>query len=149
MKIGSLLIAALAGASMAVQGTLNSILGKKAGPFEAAFIVHAIGAVLLGGMLLVGLGQGTLRQAVQAPWYSFLGGPLSILIIWGVLVSVGQVGVSAANTAIVAAQIALALVLDVFGASGQKFVFGWQKVLGAVLFIVGAYLLLRQPGQAS
>ena len=148
MKIGSLLIAALAGASMAVQGTLNSSLGKKAGPFEAAFIVHAVGAGLLGGMLLMGLGQGALRQAAQAPWYSFLGGPLSILIIWGVLVSVGEVGVSAANTAIVAAQITVALVLDVLGASGQKFVFSWQKVLGAALFIVGAYLLLKRPGQA-
>lgn len=130
---------------MAVQGTLNSILGKKAGPFEASFIVHVIGAVLLGAILLLGFGQGGLKQSLDAPWYSFLGGPLSIVIIWGVLVSVGGAGVSAANTAIVAAQITVALVLDVCGASGQKFAFNWWKVVGALLFIAGAYLLLRKP----
>lgn len=149
MKLGPLMIAALAGASMAVQGTLNSILGKKAGSFEASFIVHVIGAVLLGVILLLGYGQGSLKQSLEAPWYSFLGGPLSIVIIWGVLVSVAGAGVSAANTAIVAAQIAVALALDVCGVSGQKFAFNWWKVVGALLFIAGAYLLLRKPHSPS
>ncbi len=149
MRVGPLLIAALAGASMAVQGTLNSVLGKKAGPFEAAFIVHAIGTAILGGVLIAGLGQGTLRQAASAPWYSFLGGPLSVLIIWGVLVSVGNVGVSAANTAIVASQIFVAVILDILGASGQKFAFCWEKAVGAALFALGVYLLLKQPGQPT
>lgn len=148
MRLASLAIAALAGASMAVQGTLNSILGKKAGSFEAAFIVHVIGAVLLGALLLTGVSQGSLSRATSAPWYSFFGGPLSILIVWGVLVSVGRLGVSAANTAIVAAQISLALVLDFCGASGQKLAFSWIKVLGAAMFIVGAYLLLKQQSAA-
>jgi transporter family-2 protein len=149
LRLVALAIAALAGASMAVQGTLNSILGKKTGSFEAAFIVHVIGAVLLGVILLTGLSHGNLRQATASPWYAFLGGPLSVLIIWGVLVSVGRVGVSSANTAIVGAQIAVALVLDLCGASGQKLAFSWVKVLGAALFIAGAYLLLKQPPAAS
>jgi transporter family-2 protein len=143
LRLTSFCIAALAGASMAVQGAVNSILGKKAGSFEASFIVHVIGAALLGSILATGASHGSLRKALSAPWYSFLGGPLSILIIWGVLTSVGKVGISAANTAIVAAQIVTALVLDILGASGQKFSFGWVKVLGAILFIAGTYLLLK------
>ena len=142
MRLVSLAVAALAGASMAVQGVLNSVLGKKVGSLEASFIVHVTGAVLLGSILLSGLSQGSLKRAPAAPWYSFFGGPLSILIIWGVLTSVGRVGVSAANTAIVAAQIVTALLLDILGASGQKFSFGWLQALGATLLIAGTYLLL-------
>ncbi|HHY44125.1 MAG TPA: DMT family transporter [Firmicutes bacterium] len=143
MKIVPLLIAALAGASMAVQGAFNAVLGKKAGSFEASFIVHVIGAVLLGGLLAVGMGQGGLRKALEAPWWSFLGGPLSVLIIWGVLTSVGQIGVSNANTAIVAAQIVTAIILDCLGVTGEKVSIGWMKIVGAVLFIAGVYFLLR------
>lgn len=138
-----LLIAALAGASMAVQGTLNALLGRKAGSLEASFIVHVVGAAILGAVLLSGLSQGSLKRAFEAPWYAFLGGPLSVLIIWGVLTSVGKVGVTAANTGIVAAQIVAALLLDILGASGHTFAFSWWKVVGAAAFIAGAYLLLR------
>lgn len=143
VKIVPLLIAALAGASMAVQGAFNAVLGKKVGSFEASFIVHLIGTALLGGLLAFGVGQGGLRKAAEAPWWSFLGGPLSVLIIWGVLTSVGQLGVSNANTAIVAAQIVTAIVLDCIGLTGEKVSIGWIKVVGAVLFVFGVYLLLR------
>ncbi|HHX29151.1 MAG: DMT family transporter [Bacillota bacterium] len=143
MKTVALLIAALSGASMAVQGAFNAVLGKKAGSFEASFIVHLIGTLLLGGLLALGLGQGGLRKAALAPWWSFLGGPLSVLIIWGVLKSVGEVGVSNANTAIVAAQIVTAILLDCIGVTGEKVSISWMKGVGAILFISGVYLLLR------
>jgi len=142
VRLMPLIIAALAGASMAVQGALNAILGKKTGSFEASFIVHVMGAAILGAALLTGVSRGSLRRAVEAPWYALLGGPLSVLIIWGVLTSVGKVGVAPANTAIVAAQIVMALMLDILGVSGQKLAFSWLKVLGAAAFIGGAYLLL-------
>ena len=143
MRIVPLLIAALAGASMAVQGAFNSVLGKKAGAFEASFVVHVIGSILLGGLLVLGMGQGSLAKLKEAPWWSFLGGPLSVLIIWGVLTSVSAVGVSSANTAIVSAQIVTALILDFLGLTGQKVTIGWMKLLGAAFLIAGVYFLLR------
>lgn len=76
-------------------------------------------------------------------------GPLSVLIIWGVLASVGSIGVSAANTGIVASQIFAALILDILGASGQKLAFCWEKAVGAALFARGVYLLVKQPGQPT
>ena len=129
---------------MAAQGTLNAILGKHVGSFEAAFIVHLMGTVLLGGALLTGVTGGSLYGATKAPWYSYLGGPLSVLIIWGVLTSVGAAGVSAANTAIVSAQIMAALALDALGLSGREFNFTWLKAVGAALLIVGTYMLLKE-----
>ena len=101
----SYIIAAIAGAAMAVQGTFNWILGEKTGGFEAAFIVHVIGAVLLGIILLSGRTGGNFSDARSAPWFSFLGGPLSVLIVWGVLTSIGKIGVAPATTAIVGSDI--------------------------------------------
>ena len=53
----ALAAAALSGALLAVQGTLNAGLGKVLGLLDAAFVVHVVGAVFGGGLLLAGLGQ--------------------------------------------------------------------------------------------
>ena len=71
--------------------------------------------------------------------------PVSVIIIWGVLASIGKVGVGSATTAIVAVQILTALVLDLTGLAGDKVPLCATKVVGAVIFIIGAYLLLKQP----
>ncbi len=145
MKVFPLIIAGLAGGSMALQGVLNSILGKKIGEFEATFIVHAIATGLLGIVLVLGVTNGSLRNIRSVPWFGFLGGPLSVIIIWGVLASIGKVGAGSATTSIVAVQILTALALDLTGLAGDKVPLCATKVVGAVIFIIGAYLLLKQP----
>lgn len=138
------LVASLAGSSMALQGAFNAILGKKVGSFHASFIVHVIGTILLGMVLLLAPGDGSFGRIKESPWYAFLGGPLNVLIIWGVLSSVGRLGVAPATTAILFTQISTALLLDLAGLLGTKISFTPLKALGAVLFGLGAWLLLRQ-----
>ena len=53
----ALAAAALSGALMAVQGTLNAGLGKVLGLLEAAFVVHVVGAVFGGGCSWQDLGR--------------------------------------------------------------------------------------------
>jgi len=130
---------------MAVQGAVNAVLAKKIGQFHAAFLVHVTGAALLAIILLLGLAQGDLKNLRASPWWSFLGGPLSVLIVWGVISSVSRIGVGAATTAILALQILTALLLDLLGVTGQKVSLNFSRVLGAVVFIIGAYLLLKKP----
>lgn len=144
MRLFPLITAGMAGASMAVQGALNAVLGKKVGEFEAAFIVHVIGTLLLGIMLALGVSSGDLRNIRLAPWFSFLGGPLSAIIVWGVISSVSKVGVTSATTAVVTLQIFTALILDFIGLTGRKIPLDFTRILGAVIFIIGAYLLLRK-----
>ncbi|HHY34520.1 MAG TPA: DMT family transporter [Firmicutes bacterium] len=138
------LVAALAGSTMAVQGAFNAILGNRVGSFQASFIVHVIGTVLLGMILLLGPGYASLGKIKEGPWYALLGGPLNVLIIWGVLSSVGRLGVAPATTAILFAQISTALLLDLAGLAGARISFTPLKALGAALFGLGAWLLLRQ-----
>lgn len=62
-----LLVAVVAGVSMALQGSLNTCLSKVIGLLEANFIVHVIGAAALVALLLLKLGQGDLSRIGEAP----------------------------------------------------------------------------------
>ncbi|AGB41397.1 hypothetical protein Halha_1452 [Halobacteroides halobius DSM 5150] len=137
------LVAIIAGMSMAIQGSLNSVLGKEIGQLEATFVVHVIALILLVALLVFNLGKGDLSNLSSAPWYSYLGGILNVIILYGVLFSISQLGVGNATTAIVAAQILTAVVIDHLGLWGLKQIsFHWTHGLGIVFLAVGVRLLL-------
>ncbi|NPV26460.1 MAG: DMT family transporter [Firmicutes bacterium] len=139
-----LLVAGVAGMTMAVQGTLNSILGKVIGLFESTFVVHLLGTLTVAVLLLLRLGQGGLVRWSQAPWYVYFGGLLSVLIIYGVSVSIPKVGVGNATTMIVICQILTAVAIDHFGLFGvERLPCRWWDLVGIALLGVGAKILLR------
>jgi transporter family-2 protein len=139
-----LLTGIIAGISMALQGSLNTLLSKVIGLLEAAFVVHVIGAVALVALLLMRLGQGNLAQMGKAPWYAYLGGLLSAVIIYTVMASISKLGVSIATTVIIVGQVSTALIIDHFGLFGLKEIpFTWWKVFGVALLATGAKLMLN------
>lgn len=141
----ALLLSALAGAAMAVQGTLNAALGKITGVLEATLIVMVTGTITsLLALYLLGMGKGNITRASNAPWYYFLGGLLIVLITYGVTASIPKLGVANATTAIVTAQIAAAVLIDHFGLFGMEPVsFSWWKLLGLGLLAAGTHLLFN------
>jgi len=142
-RLAALLIAALAGALMALQGTLNSALGKVAGLWEAAFLVQITGTVLVAGLLPF-VGTGSLAKVLEAPWYTWLGGILGAAIIYTVAASIPKVGAAAATTAIITAQVVTACIIDHFGLFGLKAVpFTWTRWVGGALLAAGAWFILR------
>ncbi|MEW6522628.1 MAG: DMT family transporter [Bacillota bacterium] len=145
-SIVALAIAAVAGIAMAFQGALNASLGKITGLLETAFIVHVIGSAIIAGLLFMpGLGQGGLAKVISVPWYLLLGGPLSVIIIYGVVASIARVGVAPATTAIITGQVLTALLIDNFGWFGlQRIELNWWKLLGLLIFALGAKLLLAR-----
>ncbi len=140
----AMLVAVLAGLTMALQGALNSILGKVVGLLEATFIVHVIGTVtVLLGLFVLGLGKGDLIKLPQAPWYTLIGGVLGVLIVYGVVFSIPKLGVAIATTAIIVGQVSTALAIDHFGLFGlDRVPFSWIKVIGVLLLAAGARLML-------
>lgn len=140
----ALLIAALAGIAMALQGSLNAVLGKVIGTLEATFIVHAVGiAVILIALYLFRLGTGEIALIKEAPWYTYLGGVLGVLIIFGVVLSIPRAGVANATTAIIIGQLITAQVIDHCGLFGlEKVPFSLWKALGLALLALGGYLML-------
>jgi bacterial/archaeal transporter family-2 protein len=113
-------IAAIAGISMAFQGSLNSVLAKKIGFWEASFIVHFLAAVILIILLLFNIGKGNLTLWKTIPWYLYLGGILGIIITYTVVISIPRLGVAVATTAIITGQVLTAAVIDYTGILGLE-----------------------------
>lgn len=142
-NIIALAIAAVAGFAMAVQGTLNAVLGKFVGLIEATLIVHIIGSVLAAIIVLIGLSKGDLGKWNQVPWYAYLGGILSVLIIYGVAASIPKLGVAVATTGIIVGQVSTAMLIDHMGCFGlEKVPFTLAKLAGLVFLAIGARLML-------
>lgn len=140
-----LILAVVAGVTMALQGSLNTALSKIIGLLEATFIVHAAGTALIMVLLFVfKMGQGDLARVGEAPWYLYLGSLLGVLIVYSVIFSVSKLGVAVATTAIIVGQVSTALLIDHFGLFGLKEIpFTWWKVVGLGLLAAGAKLMLN------
>ncbi|ACV61151.1 protein of unknown function DUF606 [Desulfofarcimen acetoxidans DSM 771] len=141
-----LLIAASSGLLMALQGSLNASQSKIIGLWETTFIVHLLGLVLSALLLFIfKLGSITWANLAQAPWYTYLGGILGVLIIYIVARSMPKVGVAPATTAIILGQVFTAGLIDHLGLFGlQKIPFSWLNIVGTFLMAGGAWLILKQ-----
>jgi transporter family-2 protein len=84
-----------------------------------------------------------LKLINKAPWYSYLGGLLSIVIVYAVMVSIKTLGVANATTMIIASQIITATVVDHFGLWGlEQTSFQFVRLIGIVFLIIGVKLLI-------
>lgn len=145
-EVWYLAIAALAGATMALQGTFNAALGKIIGIWPSTLFVHLIGALTaLLAILILRIGWFDMAKLAGVPWYAFLGGVLNVLIIFAVVKTIPQIGVGNATTAIVVAQILTALLVDALGAFGmKKYEFHYYDLLGVALLAIGGRILLMK-----
>jgi len=79
------------------------------------------------------------------PWYLYIGGILAVVITYGVMLSIPELGVAVATTSIVTVQVLTAAVIDHFGIFGvEKIPFNWIKLAGIVFLAIGVRLLLHQ-----
>ncbi len=138
------IFAAVAGAAMALQGTFNTAAGKVIGTAENTLVVHLIGALTIGILLLCGIGKGDFSRFSEIPWYGYLGGVLSAVIVFGVIAAMGKAGVGNATAVIILFQISMALIIDCFGLFGaEKIPFAWSRIGGVVLLLIGTKLVLH------
>jgi len=141
----ALLTAAVSGIAMAVQGSLNTDLGKSIGLLAGTFVVQIVGTVFALLLLILGLGRSQWNMLNTVPWYSFLGGVIGVGIVYGVVYSISKVGAAAATTAIIVGQISMAAIVDCFGLFGlEKIPFNMWKGLGIILMAISGWLLLRK-----
>ncbi|UNC90714.1 DMT family transporter [Candidatus Contubernalis alkaliaceticus] len=145
LKIIAMLIAVLSGVSMAVQGALNTVMGKFIGVLETTFIVHIVGTlVVFLGLFVFKLGSGSFENLNRAPWYAFIGGVFGVIIVYSVVYSISNLGVAIATTVIITGQIITAVLIDHFGLFGlDKICFSWTKVLGILFLSLGVKFMLN------
>ena len=146
--IFAILLAALAGAGLAVQSGTNAVLGRMLGhPMWASFWQFAAGTILIVIMMIA------LRvpypafagTAVGAPWWVWIGFITGSYFVVAALSLAPVIGVGGFIAALVAGQMIASLILDHYGMVGlMPRPMTAARVLGAVLIIAGV-LLIQVP----
>ncbi|RNC29329.1 MAG: hypothetical protein AWM53_00682 [Candidatus Dichloromethanomonas elyunquensis] len=137
-------MAALSGVAMALQGTFNSQLAQKTSLLSSTFLVHILGTLTAVIVLLLWKVPVLRHKWLQIPWYLYLGGILSVVIIALVALSISKIGVCNTTTAIIIGQVGAAVLIDHFGILGvQRITWNPWQILGLTLFAAGAKLLFR------
>jgi transporter family-2 protein len=140
-----ILLVFIAGAMVAIQAPTNAILAKAGGsPVLAALISFAVGTIAL---FLVWLASGN-RPGTAAfgglPWYAWIGGLYGAVFVGVAAYAAPKIGVASLITIGIAGQIAMALLLDHFGALGlHREPINLGRVAGAALVIGGVILVRR------
>lgn len=145
MAVLALIIAAVSGIAMAIQGSLNTALSKTIGLLAGTLVVHIIGTGFALILLLGGIEKAHWQEAFSVPWYNYLGGLIGVGIVYGVIASISKVGVAAATTAIIVGQVSMAVLVDHFGWFSLETVpFTIWKGIGIVLITISVWLLLHK-----
>jgi transporter family-2 protein len=129
-----------------VQIAVQGRLGERVGSFEAMATASVIGAVLaLVVLLFVTRSLSGIGEALGSPKWMLLGGAMSALIILAVTIAGPRIGIVATTSVLIAAQFAVATVIDRHGWFGvERIAVSWPRVLGLALLAVGAVLTLRR-----
>ena len=140
------LLAFTAGLGGAVQIAVQGRLGERVGAIEAVATASLIGALLALLVLLVARQSLTgLGDAFGSPKWMLLGGVMSALIILAITIAGPRIGIVATTSVLIAAQFALATVIDRLGWFGvERIAVGWPRVLGLAFLCIGAILTLRR-----
>jgi transporter family-2 protein len=138
-------LAAAAGALVAMQGPINSTLGKSVGTFAAATISFGSGTVLLLAICLtVGGGLGDAGNAGDLPWYYLIGGTLGAAYVTTALLTVRELGAGGLTAATIAGQLTMAVALDRAGAFNlPEKAISAPRVIGVMLLAAGVFLIVR------
>jgi bacterial/archaeal transporter family-2 protein len=138
-------LTAVVGGMVALQGPINSHLGKTIGTFQAAFFSFATGTIILA--VIAGLARGGFGQITEArtlaPQY-LIGGALGACYVSCVLVTVRTLGAGGIVAASIAGQLTMSVIIDQFGLLGlDKDPISAMKALGVLLLAAGTLLVVR------
>lgn len=139
-----IIIALISGALMSIQGVFNTEVTKGSSLWATnswvqltAFFVCLIAWVVTGRQNVVGMFQIENK-------YMLLGGVIGAFITMTVIKSMDSLGPSQAVLLIVVAQIIVAYLIEVLGLFGvEKTPFEWNKLIGAIVAIVGIFVFER------
>jgi transporter family-2 protein len=133
----------LVGGFIAMQGAVNSALGKHLGdPIHAALVSFGTGfiALLIISLVFSG-GFPSVEKLSSIKPINLIGGILGVAYITSMVIFVPKIGIANALVASLCGQVILSLVLDHFGLLGLNIKsIDFPKILGA-LFIVAGLLL--------
>lgn len=137
------LVAAVGGVVVTLQGQLIGIINKNVGTVESVFITYGGGGLIIGITMLL-LRGGNLSSLQSIPNYVLLTGPLGLVIIAAIGYSVPRLGLVTAFTIMVASQFIIAAVIDHFGFLGADIrQINISRLVGISVMLLGIWLTIR------
>jgi transporter family-2 protein len=138
-----IIIAAVGGAAITLQGQFMGLMDKAIGTKESVFITYAGGGILAGFLMLAARG-GNLRAWQSVPWYALLAGVVGLVIVGTIGYTVPRLGLTRAFTIIIAAQLVVAALMDHFGLLGAAArPLDLSRLLGIGTLVLGVWLTTR------
>ncbi len=132
------------GIAATVQPSINARLAQKTGVIESACVSFVVGTLVL-LLVVVISGSGTPKGIMGARWWELTGGVLGAFFVVAVTYAVPHIGTMAAMVLIIAAQLAVGMLLDHYGAFGLRTEpITLHRLAGAGLLAAGVFLILRR-----
>lgn len=140
-----LLLALLAGTLVALQAPTNAMLARALGsPISAAFVSFLVGTAALALIVMLSPARADGTALRGLPWYAWAGGLYGAVFVAVAAFGAPRIGVAALLMAMIAGQLAMALVLDHFGLLGlERQPVSLARVAGLALVVAGVVLVRR------
>ena len=141
-KISYIILTFLMGASISIYLPMNSSIARYLGSAKAANLVFFFFAFIASLIIFFCLEQvSILANLVRIPRYLFINGVISAVVVLGITIIIPKLGAGDFFVLLLSGQILMALVVSHLGIleSPQEAI-SIQKLIGAGLVIIGAYL---------
>lgn len=140
---GLIILAAIGGIAVTIQGQFMGLIDKNIGTLESVFITYTSGGILAAVAMIASRG-GNLKAVQTLPWYTLSSGLVGLVIVGTIGYTVPRLGLSKAFTIIVASQFLVASILDHFGLLGAVVrPMDLSRLAGMSLLVVGVWLIVR------
>ena len=140
---GLIILAAIGGVAVTIQGQFMGLIDKNIGTLESVFITYSSGGILVAVAMIMSRG-GNLKAVQTVPWYALSSGLVGLVIVGTISYTIPRLGLSKAFTIIVASQFLVAALLDHFGLLGAVVrPMDLSRLAGMALLVVGVWLIVR------
>ncbi|KKB12157.1 membrane protein [Devosia geojensis] len=136
----ALTFAAMSGILVGLNRQINGRLGLSTSPMFASFTNHLVGFVLLSlaGAAIGGLLSG---DALNSPWYAYLGGPIGVIFVATSSWLIPRIGAVQTTMLMISGQMLSGVALDIArDAPGSL----WARLLGVALIMTGILMTRKR-----
>jgi transporter family-2 protein len=139
-------LASAAGLAGAVQAAVMGELGDRVGIVPAVALSVIVSLVCgLVALLVWERSFSGVRAALHQPAWLWLGGVMSVFIVFAITVGPPRIGVTATIAIVIAGNLVSAAVIDRFGLFGVERVgLAWPRIAGIAVLALGAALTLKR-----
>jgi bacterial/archaeal transporter family-2 protein len=142
----AVVVAAVIGGIVVMQGPLNSQLGRTVGGLQASVVALTVSLIAVATLAALTDGLGGIRRIGDAPLHVAVGGGFAgALYVGSIVWTVRALGAGGLTAVTIAGQLGVAIVIDHFGWLGvEKSPITAAKIAGVALLALGTWLVIRE-----